>query len=193
MKTYSNLDDRQRVAYERWIAELLKEKVWKAYFVTFMYEPLPGGESAMLRQMEREIERFYAILLTRVIRNPRQPSKRDKLPRLFAAPDRPVPKREKQSMEDVVINDGLHCHAVVLIPRKSRLPTGLRRHVNDNIDLYLGSQGKLRRIHVKRIRHGAEKVADYLLKAWRRAPSLSGELLVLPQALSELPQAANAR
>ncbi len=96
---------------------------------------------------------------------------------------------DKQAMQDVVINDGLHWHAVVFIPRKSRLHTGLKRHVRDHTSLYLGSHRRLRRIHVKRIRYGPERVADYLLKAWRRTPSLNGELLVLPRAVSELPDA----
>ena len=193
MKTYPHPDEQQRIAYQHWIADLLDERIWKAYFVTFMYEPLPGGESALLRQMEREIERFYAVLLTQVVRNPRQPSQQSKLPRLFAAPDRPAPKRDKQLLRDATINDGLHCHAVALIPRRSRLSTRLKRHVKDNLSLYRGSHNKLRRIHMKRIRHGPEKVADYLLKAWRRTASLSGELLDLPRTVSELPDAGSRK
>jgi hypothetical protein len=186
MHTYIATNTQTQLALQNWITELLEEKRWKAYFATFMYEPLPGAEAAKLRQMEREIERFYTVLLTRVVRKPRQLWNRRKLPRIFAVPDRPVPKHQKHPLRDVIINDGLHFHAVVLIPRKSRLRTGLKRHVADNMGLYLGSHGKLRRIHLNRIKQGSEKVVDYLLKYYKRNPSLGGELLVLPRAESEL-------
>jgi hypothetical protein len=65
-------------------------ELWKLYFVTFMIERLAGPKIAMRRQLERELERFYGLLLTRTVRNPRSPSRREKLPRLIGFPDRPV-------------------------------------------------------------------------------------------------------
>jgi hypothetical protein len=106
-----------RFAIQDWIAaQSAKVKLWKLYLLTFMFEQLPGGEVAVRRQMERELERFYRILLPRVVRNPRSPSHRDKLPRLHAFPDRPVPKVKKSALRDVAINDGLHYHAALLLP-----------------------------------------------------------------------------
>lgn len=181
---------RVRFAVQNWIAAQSAEgKRWKVYLLTFMFEPLPGGKAAMHRQMQREIEHFYTKLLTRVVRNPNSPGSRDRLPRLFAAPDRPVPKRDKLSLDDVRINEGLHYHALVLIPRKSRLRTGLKKHVATNEALYHGKHGKLRHIHVARVKAGDEAtVSDYAMKRWKRDLSVGDDLLILPRAVSELPE-----
>ena len=181
-----------RFAIQDWIAAQSAEvKLWKSYLLTFMFEHMAGSEIAVRRQMERELERFYRILLTRVVRNPKAPSCRDRLARLFAFPDRPVPKVKKSALRDVAVNDGLHYHAALLLPRSSRLRTGLVRHVEKNESLYLGNHGKLRRIHVARVRaEDAGRVADYLLKTVKRESVMSDAMLLLPRAVSELPERA---
>jgi hypothetical protein len=62
------------------------------------------------------------------------------------------------------------------------------RHVRQNEALYLGNHGKLRRIHVARVRAAdAGRVADYLLKTAKWESALSDALLLLPpRAVSEL-------
>ncbi len=155
--------------------------------VTFMFEPLPGSEATVLRQMFVEVERFHRSLLTRVVRKPRSAKGMSKAPRLFAFPDRPVFKHQKQALEAVVVNDGLHLHAVVLVPRQSRLGTGLKKHVRENERLYLGNHGKLRRVDVQRLKPGTEaKVVDYSAKTWRRGRMSMDDVLVLPRSASEL-------
>ncbi len=155
--------------------------------VTFMFEPLPGSEATVLRQMFVEVERFHRSLLTRVVRKPRSAKGMSKAPRLFAFPDRPVFKHQKQALEAVVVNDGLHLHAVVLVPRQSRLGTGLKKHVRENERLYLGNHGKLRRVDVQRLKRGTEaKAVDYSAKTWRRGRMSMDEVLVLPRSASEL-------
>jgi hypothetical protein len=63
---------------------------------------------------------------------------------------------QKQALEVVVVNDGLHLHAVVLVQRQSRLGTGLKRHVRENERLDLGNHGKLRCVDVQRVKRGTE-------------------------------------
>jgi hypothetical protein len=94
---------------------------WNAYLVTFMFKPLPGSRHAIINQMRRGVEAFYATLVTRVVRYNRSNTRQHLLPRLIGAPDVPVFKRAKQSVSDVCINDGLHFHAIVLIPETCRL------------------------------------------------------------------------
>ena len=48
---------------------------------------------------------------------------------------------QKQALEVVVVNDGLHLHAVVLVQQPSRLGTGLKRQVRENERLDLGNDG----------------------------------------------------
>ena len=110
-----------------------------------------------------------------------------KVPRVFAFVDWPVFKRERPTLKDVTINDGLHVHAVVLVPWRSRLQTGLKNHVEERQALYLGHHGRLRRVHVARIEAGTEaQVVDYTMKTWRGRRMGMDDVLVLPRAASEL-------
>ncbi len=96
-------------------------------------------------------------------------------------------------LDDVKINGGLHVHAVVLVPRRSRLRTGLKQHVEERQALYLGHHGRLRRVHVARIKAGTEAVAvDCAMKTWAAQGPRMGrrmgmdDVLVLPRSASEL-------
>ena len=86
-----------------------------------------------------------------------------------------------------MVNDGLHLHAIVLVPWKSRLGTGLKSHVRENARLYLGNHGKLRRVDMQRIERGTEAgVVDYAMETWRSRRMSMDNVLVLPRAASEL-------
>ena len=88
---------------------------------------------------------------------------------------------QKQALEVVVVNDGLHLHAVVLVQQPSRLGTGLKRQVRENERLDLGNHGKLRCVDVQRVKRGTEaKVVDYSTRTWRRGRMTTYEVLVLP-------------
>jgi hypothetical protein len=124
---------RLRFAVQDWIAAQSAEtKLRKRYLLTFTFEHLADSENAVRRQMECELERCYGTLLTWVARDPRSPSRRDELPRLFAFPDQPVPKRKMSALQNVQINDWLHYHAALLPPWRSLLQAGLKKHVREN-------------------------------------------------------------
>src|SRR5215212_4098605 len=97
--------------YAAWAAQHMEEG-WDAYILSFMFNHVPGSRASVLRQMQRELERVYAITLTRVIRKPRCEAEQDRLPILIACPDLPVPKRQKVSLCDVIVNDGLHYQGI---------------------------------------------------------------------------------
>src|SRR4051812_36014112 len=65
---------------------------WQPSIISFMFMPLPGKRSTMLKIMNSEVELFYSKLVTRVDRNPTAPSHFRWLPRLYVAPDFPVYK-----------------------------------------------------------------------------------------------------
>jgi hypothetical protein len=124
-------------AFGKWIEEYI-DKGWQCYLTTFMFNPLFGSPDGIVRQMSAEVERVYSTLLTRVVRNPRSPKVKGSLPILIGFPDLPVFKHNKGRLQDVVINDGLHYHAMVLLPPRSRLKESLERHFERFEDIYLG-------------------------------------------------------
>src|SRR5665213_1108835 len=87
--------------------------------------------------MEREIERIYATMRTRIIRNPMSRSVVEKLPMWICSPDFPVPKHHKQSLSAVIVNDGLHYHGICLLPPESRLKEPLTEPVANHQGLYV--------------------------------------------------------
>lgn len=161
-------------------------KGFKAYLVTIMFKSLRGGTKAILAQMIKEVTRIYSTFITRVVRNPRSPASSDRLPILIACPDLPVPKRKKQPLADFIINDGLHFHGILLVPRHSRLKGGVRRHFRLNRARYVRTQGRIKRIRLKRIRNKPAYVTDYVLKTFKRGKIGADNILVLPRARSEL-------
>jgi hypothetical protein len=120
-----------------------------------------------------------------MIRKPRSPVWAPFLPKGIFVPDLPVPKRSKQGIRDVSINDGLHMHGIVVANRWARIPETLDVHFEEEAGTYLTS--KLRHIDVQRITHRAEYVTEYALKSLKRRTFSEDDVLVLPRGLSELP------
>ena len=56
--------------YAIWAAQHVEEGS-DPYILSFMFNHVPGSRASVLRQMQREVERVYAISLARVIRKPR--------------------------------------------------------------------------------------------------------------------------
>ena len=55
------------------------------------------------------------------------------------AADLPVYKRDRSSSPAVLCNGGLHFHAVLLVPPRSRLNGSVEEHFRSSRDLYRGS------------------------------------------------------
>jgi len=171
--------------YGTWVNTFISEG-WNAYLVTFMFKPLPGNRHAIINQMQRKVEAFYSTLVTRVVRYNRSKDLQHLLPRLIGAPDVPVFKHAKQSISDVCINDGLHFHAIVLIPKRCRLRVDLAQHVQDKYQAYVHKDGRLTRIDVQPITETPKKVTGYGLKAVKNGITPNDDILILPKSLSEL-------
>ena len=166
------------------IKERVKKQGWNAYLVTFMFHPIPGGSKTKIQIMSEALYGFYSKFLTRVVRNPHSAFQLSNRPLFYALPDYPVFKHNKQSRSDVFINDGLHVHAILAVPLKSRLKSDAKGHIQEHRDIY--TKHPLRRIHVKEIEHSFGRVCDYAFKAIKKGRFSWDDLIVLPKSRSEL-------
>ncbi len=174
-------------AYGAWAERLVAEE-WAAFLFTFMFRPIGGSPTTVLRVMERELERVYATLLPRVIRHPTRHSAAGRLPIWFCAPDHPVYKRIKQSLLDVVVNNGQHFHAVVFMPPWSRLREDLVDHFIAHQDLYVRPGHILDRIDVEPITHRVGYVVGYGRKGTFENAMREDASFVLPRSVVEIQQ-----
>ena len=78
-------------------------------------------------------------------------------------------------------------HAVLLVPPASRLRMTAEEHFLGNQDLYLGDRSRIVRLDVRPVTHSPERVFDYVLKSVRRGRFTYDDILILPRAVSELP------
>ena len=159
---------------------------WTGNLVTFLFSQLPGTRSAVINQMKNEIQRVYSTLVTRVHRKPRTASP-DELPVMIAAADLRVYKRDRTSSPAVLCNGGLHFHALLLIPPRSRLEGSVKEHLGSNEGLYCGRRGAVSAVHVRPVTGAHERVVDYVLKTvLRGSVSYDEGILLLPRASREL-------
>jgi hypothetical protein len=154
------------VSFSRFITDRISNG-FKGYYLNFMFHQLRGDQATLKSQMRNEAERFYATVITRIIRNPRSSTALSKLPVFIGCPDLPVWKHEKLSLSETKINNGLHFNGVFLVPAISRLKTGFKTHMQEHQYLYVDQRPALNRIHVKRIRKTPQIMMDYTLKAAR--------------------------
>lgn len=172
--------------FPSWVDLLIREGM-KPFLLTFMFNSISGHPRAQLEQMNREIERAYAMLLTRIVRNPRSKNLGylDR-PIWLCSPDRPVRKRDKINLREVMVNDGLHVHGIALIPINSRL-RDFEQFVYENQEMLANSRRPLLRFDARPITDTPSRATRYALKGLINHRFDSDTLLVLPRALSEMP------
>jgi hypothetical protein len=120
------------------------------------------------------------------VRDPKSPKYAHLLPRAVFSPDVPCYKREKQTLRDVKINDGLHFHGIILVPTRSRLKVPFLQHLRDKRKSY--GQGSTLTIHAEPIRDHHRFIADYAGKGLKRGRVSYDDVLVLPRSGKELQQ-----
>jgi hypothetical protein len=167
----------------KWTGEYLSLE-WEAYFLTFLFRHIPGPDREKLRQMHKEISRFYGKLASWVVRSPRSPKCAHLLPRAVFFPDGPCYKRVKKGLSEVTINDGLHFHGLILVPTKSRLKVPFLQHLRDKRRSY--GRGYILTTHAEPIWDQERFVADYGGKAVKRGRLSYDDVLVLPRTGAEM-------
>jgi hypothetical protein len=153
---------------------------WDPYYVSFMFNHIPGSRVAKMEVMRQEVTRVHCILTRHIVRRPEAPEWRHLRPKIIGCHDLPVWKHQKEIVQNLVVNDGLHFNAVVLVPqpartdmpikvqfllwgRQSRLCLPLDEHFCLNQRFYVNDA--LARIHVTPITSGP--MGDYTLKAFK--------------------------
>jgi hypothetical protein len=172
--------------YGIWFEEYQKFG-WDIYFMTLMFDHISGSSAEKLREMQKETQRVYGKIASWVVRKPKSPEFSHFLPRGVFFPDVPCHKREKQDLKGVTVNDGIHFHGILAIPKNGRLKVPLDQHFRDKKRMYTRNS-KLSRIHVQPINSDVPFVADYAGKAVKRKKFSSDDILILPRTLQELPQ-----
>ena len=173
-------------AYAGWADELVEIRGYEPYLLTFMFRPLSGSPAGVARQMELEVERVYYTLSTRIVRHPRRKSSEGRLPIWLGCHDRPVYKQARQTLRDIVPNDGRHMHVVALQPPWSRLHEDLVTYFAREHATYVHPHDALDRLHVQAITDRVGNVVDYVRKQVGRDPAGEDITLILPRARSEL-------
>ena len=168
-------------------AQLAAQRVaggWHAYLVTLMFSRLSKECQPALPQMFDEAGRVYRTFVTRVVRRPLSSQSVD-LPVMIAAPDYSVGKSDKP-VAQIALNGGLHLHAILLVPPRSRLRIPVDEHFRQQQALYVGDRGRLSTIDVRPIEDTIERAVEYVLKSLPRRRFTTDDVLVLPRALSEM-------
>jgi hypothetical protein len=172
----------------RGYATMVKDRIhdgYEAHLMTFVFNQLRGGLRQMNQQMQNQIENVYASLITRLHRRPHAAGVTH--PILIGCPDLPVTKYQKKSLPEVITNDGLHYHGLLLVPPgSSRMKVSIQQHFTENQSYYLRDR-VLSRIDVRPITHDIDHVTDYALKGLK-ANRLHDEetLLILPKTSLEI-------
>lgn len=178
--------------YGQWVRERV-ESGFKPYLMTFMFNPLPGSMQAKKDDMLREITKVYRTMNTKWFhRNPRSTPMRNR-PLWIVGPDLPVPKRYKDTYRDLAVNDGLHCHAIVLVPaHRNRMSIPFDDFVDMHQAKWTGEKRNTFRIHCVPVDDNVERVTDYVLKNIKRGNFPLDDILVLPPSDSERPTTTKA-
>lgn len=182
-----------KYAYAAWVEQILNgrfdDHIWNGFLITFMFNHIPGSFDHKCLVMTNEIERVYNALGRYVVHDFRSKSQREKLPKLYAFPDYPRQRLEPFDWKDINCNDGLHYHGIILIRIDTKLKTGLDMFImqEENYRHLVKFGGPLRRIHIEPIDRAPRDAVGYAMKAIEQRIPDPERLLILPKALSELP------
>lgn len=160
-----------------------------SHFLTFMFQSIPGNRDTKKEVMKRDVIRAHDLLMRNVVRKPDSANWKSSRPIFIGCPDLPVIKRTKQPIRNLIVNDGLHFHAIALTPAlygpktplmhyyrpSSRLKVPLVDHFIEKQSMYQTEH--LYRVDVMPITYGT--MTDYTLKAFKNGRVGSDDILVL--------------
>jgi hypothetical protein len=178
--------DTYRHDFMRGMTQFINEHVindYNVFIMTFLFRSLPSSEHVSKRIMEQEVERVFGRFLTEVVRNPWSERNRYRRPIFIGCPDWPVYKRHKNSSD--VVGTGIHFAGVLLVPKHSRLKTGVRRHFRKCKEAYIRPGHLLQRIHIERAKEDFERVVSYSFKSIAKRRCHFDDLLVAPLSHAE--------
>jgi hypothetical protein len=80
-----------------------------------MFCQIHDSDDKKMDEMKKHLGWFYGRLAKNSVPKASQPIWSKFLPKVILAPDFPVPKKRKQTLRDVTINNGLHWHGLVMV------------------------------------------------------------------------------
>ncbi|PVE54018.1 hypothetical protein [Rhizobium rhizogenes] len=159
---------------------------WEPYLLTLMFNQLRGNERTKQQLMLKECEAIYGRLMTRLIKRPHN-TPIAAMPFWLSCMDWPVNKQIKSSFSDIMTNDGMHIHAIFMVPPNARTGKRLNEIVADSPKAFLvGERMALSRLHVVPLERTLQKAALYALKQVQRKRITSADILVLPRSHGEI-------
>jgi hypothetical protein len=154
-------------AYGQWVHDHMAYG-WHGYLLSFMFCQIHDSDDGRMLEMKKHLGWFYGRLAKASVPKASHPKSSPFLPKVFLAPDLPVPKHSKVQLRDVAMNNGIHWHGLVLVnPLAPQLRGNLDIPINENLGKYL--VGSIRTIDVKPITHAPEYVTGYGMKGLKRS------------------------
>jgi hypothetical protein len=170
--------------YGKWIKDSLDTGTWEGYLFTIMFKFLTRPPEP-IEQMHQEIITLYSKIVVSVVRNPKRPTWADRLPRALFLPDSFLGYRKMKS-KDVLLNDGLHMHGIMIVPKKNRLKCPLDVLIKRNEKFYYGD--KIQDIDIRLIEDNSVYVTEYVGKSVQKGWFTTDDILILPRTVDELPR-----
>jgi hypothetical protein len=168
--------------YCRIVDERLRQG-WEPWLLTFEFHPLPGCPASWPVYIQARLADFYSLALTRIIRRPmKEPL--DRLPFMLGMPDLPVAKRAKIAPLPV-INDGLHAHALYLVPPRTRLKGKADGVLLEDLDFFR-AMCRLQTLDIRPVTYTPEKALLYIMKSLARRRFGSDEIWIFPRTHGEV-------
>jgi hypothetical protein len=164
-------------AYAKLVNDKLDNTDWEGYCFTFMFNYISASPAATIRRMHQIVRTVFSRLVTRIVNRPNTRRGKERSPIAIFFMDVPDGLRVLD-MRDVLVNDGVHMHGVVMIPKKNRLKEPLAQHIKDNKALYLVGNA-IHRIDVELITHSSDKATLYAGKAVAKRRFGYDDILVL--------------
>ncbi len=159
---------------------------FEPYMLTLMFKPMKGSARAQMTGMNIIAEKVYARILTRLVKRPKN-TNLNEMPFWLSGHDWPVRKLDGWTVQDSAINDGLHLHAMVLVPPNARTGGKLSAIIEESPQAFLAGPGMpLNRLHVIEIEKTVRQAAGYALKSVKRGRLGAEDILVLPRHQSEI-------
>lgn len=178
------MNDRNLIkAWEAWISESIKDRNMRSYFITFQCRNMNCSDQLIMERMHKEMETFYGRLLVRAAKS--RSLRRKHPPRMFGAFDRPVNKKAVKQSATWLVNDGLHGHAMALMPVEGTFEGLLKKHIDERLNEYLRYMPYLISIDVLPIRETPERISNYFLKSIYRNRFSIDTVFVFPYSSAD--------
>jgi hypothetical protein len=170
--------------YGKWIKGYLDTGTWEGYLMTIIFKSLSRVPNP-IEAMHQELFTLYSKIVISVVRNPTRPTWADRLPRGLFLPDSFLGYRKMKS-RDALLNDGLHMHGIMIVPKKSRLKCPLDVLIERNKEFHYGN--KIQDIDIRLIEDNSVYVTEYIGKSIQKGRFTADDILILPRTVDELPR-----